>query len=364
MLSAAFPQSTKTTQVPMAVVNPDNAYASHLLGNSSEKPSFLSRHVSFLGADVITHYRYADAAPGRVTARDLFYKVHTRLQINLGGEGKTYFQARAESGRNFQASYDYTGIGMAKANWSFNLKSLWLGQKIGDHFEAQAGGIEFDRGAGSEITYADNDAFLEGYRLVYTNRTWRFAPDKVSVTMGYVGDFQQPNVFSRFHRMGEENYVQVLASRKWGATRSLSAEYDSIRSISFTREAFQWKKLPLPVVQQLSLEALTRASDNPMFGWSGTLLRAIDRKSRITVGMFYSDMPAEIFSKNVSPVFFNGDRYAPGKRIGPIATVVPFPNVEVSFFGGRRIDRTPGTRYRGEIAFRYQFASLLNRAVR
>ncbi len=328
------------------------------------KANLFSGRVKFLAADSITHFRYMDTGPGKVTARDEYYKISTRVQINFVREGTTYLQARGESGRNFQASYDYTGIGDHVAYWSFNLKSLFLGQKIGHHLEAQAGGIEFDTGAGSEVTYADNDAWLEGYRLSYAGQIHRFAPDKISVTVGYVGDFLQPNAFARLHRMGDENYIQVLATRKLGSTRDLSAEFDSIQSIRFTREAFRWQKLPVPVVQDLTVEALTRASDNPTFGWSGTLSRAIDRKARLRLGMFYSDMPAGIFLKNGSAVFLNGDCYLTGKRIGPTVKLVPFPNAEIALFGGARVDDTPGTRYRGQIAFRYQLAGLFNRGLR
>jgi hypothetical protein len=47
--------------------------------------SFLAQHLQFLTADGITHFRYVDNNPGKVTARDLYYKVSTRVQINLVG---------------------------------------------------------------------------------------------------------------------------------------------------------------------------------------------------------------------------------------------------------------------------------------
>src|SRR5262249_48123066 len=155
--------------------------------------------------------RYVDTDPGKVTLRDEFYKISTRVQVNLLGEGTTYLQARGESGRAFNASYDFTGLGLHDRFWSFNLKSLYLGQKIGRHLEAQAGGIEYDWGAGTEATYSDNDGWLEGYRLRYTG-SGRWLPGKVSVTVGFVGDFLQPNAFARLRRMGDENYVQLLAT--------------------------------------------------------------------------------------------------------------------------------------------------------
>ena len=96
------------------------------------------------------------------------------------------------------------------------MKSLFWGQKFGPHAEAQVGGIEFDRGAGSESTYADNDAFLVGYRMRLLGAGQGWQPEQFSVTVGHIGDFTRPNFFSRAHRLGEANYVQVLARKGFG----------------------------------------------------------------------------------------------------------------------------------------------------
>jgi hypothetical protein len=78
------------------------------------------------------------------------------VQLDLAPEGKTYIQARGESGRSFQSSWDYLGPGPNTAYWSFNLKSL-CGAKDRLSVRSQAGGIEYDWGAGTEATYSDND---------------------------------------------------------------------------------------------------------------------------------------------------------------------------------------------------------------
>jgi hypothetical protein len=314
--------------------------------------------------DSISQFRYMDSAPGNVTARDLYYKVSTRVQVNLRGDGSTYVQGRGESGRSFASSYEYAGAGLHQGYWSFNLKSFYLGQKIGQHLEAQVGGIEFDQGVGTEATYNDNDGWVEGYRLRYQGHSHNLLPEKINVTFGYVGDFLQPNVFARLHRMGDENYVQVLASRHLGKDRELSAEFDSLQSIRYSREAFRWQKLPVFLKPDLTLEALTRATDNPTFGWAGGVARSLDPKGRLRLGMFYSDVPKGMFLKGSAQVFYNGDSYALGKRIGPTFRVAPFQNFEVNLFGSKRLDNTPGTRYRGQVTFRYQLNTMLNRAMR
>jgi len=320
-------------------------------------------HLKFVSVDSVTHFRYMDSGPGKVTARDEYYKLSSRVQIDLAGDGTTYLQARGESGRNFIASYDFTGIGLHQAYWSYNLKSLYLGQRIGKHLEAQVGGIEFDAGVGSEMTYADNDGWLEGYRLRYTGLGPNL-PEKISVTVGYVGDYSKPNVFSRLPRLGDENYIQLLAEKKLGATRSVSVEFDSLRSIRYTREALRWQKLPVPVTPDLTLETISRVTDNPSFGWAGTLNRNLDRKARVRAGVFYSHIPKGMFQDGTQQIFWNGDSYVLGKRIGPTVKIVPFKNFDVTLFGSSRLDNTPGTRYRGQIAVHYQLASLMSRIVR
>lgn len=339
---------------------------------SNEKPrleaptkiSFLAGHLQFVGAEGVTRFLYIDQGAGKVTNRALQYRISTRVQVNVTGNGTTYLQARGESGPNFILSYANTGIGLNKGLWQFNLKSLFLGQKIGDHLEAQAGGIEYDWGAGTEATYADNDGWLEGYRLRYTGAGHGFLPDKISATVGYVGDFLQPNAFARLYRMGDENYVQILASKKLGTNRELSAEFDSLQSIRYSREAMHWRKLHLFLADEISIEALTRASDDPSFGWSSSLFKTLDPKGRFRAGVFYSDMPNRIFLNGKTQMLQNGDSYGLGKRIGPTFRFVPFKSFEVSLFGSDRLDSTPGARYRGQVALRYQFASLLNRMLR
>lgn len=341
------------------------------LANAAEEPGappankieLLARHLHFLSMDAYNQYRYADTAPSKIAQRDLFYKVSTTMRLSLVGEDKTYFEWRAESGRSFASSFDYAGAGMHPGYWSFNMKSLFIGQRIGTHFEAQAGGIEYDRGAGTEATYADNDGWLEGYRLHFTPGVSKYMPD-LSATIGYAGDFLQPNVFANFRRMEDENYMQFLADKHFGLNREASAEVDSIEAVRYTREALHLRKLPLLVVDEMIAETMTRVSDDPTFGWSGTLFKTIDRAGRVRLGAFVSDMPAGIFLKDKQIIFLNGDFYVVGQRLGPNVRFIPMRNLEVVLMGSTRTDNTPSTRYRGQVTVCYHFAGLFNRALR
>lgn len=325
--------------------------------------SAVSRHFKFVTVDSFSRFRYMDTAPKKVTERDLQYKLSVRLQLNVTASGSTYVQSRGESGRSFASSWDYMGPGLKTGYWSFNLKSLFVGQKLGKNFEVQAGGVEYERGAGTEATSADLDGWLMGYRLGYSHSGGGWQPDKLNVTVGYVGDFSDPNAFSRFHRLGDENYVQVLAQKKVGEHVDASVEFNSVRGIRYAREAVHARKVPLFIADDVTVEALTRASDGPAFGWAGLLNKTLDKRGKFGAGFFYSHMPTGMFALGKSQVFYNGDLYGLGKRVGPSFRWSPVKNLEFSLLGSRRLDSVPGTRYRAQVAVRYQFASWFNRVL-
>ena len=346
-------------------VNPNGKEPAEAAGarGAASEGTFLSRHLMFVNMESDFRYRYLDRGASRVSDRDFQHKISTQLQINLRSNGATYLSMRGETGRSFSSSWDYNGKGLNRGYWSYNLKSFYLGHKIGAGLEAQVGGIEFDRGAGSEATYADNDGWMEGYRLRYSNKKLRLAPDKYSITIGYVGDFARPNFFERASRMGEINYLQALASKDFG-NKSVSAEFDTVGGVRYTREAIRAKKLSFVVVDELQVESIARLSGHARFGWSANLAKDIGEAKRIRLGVFYSDIPSRMFVNAKTTVLLNGDSYALGRRIGPVGRYTPAKNLEVSFFASTRLDSVPGCRYRAQLAVKYQFADALNRVLK
>lgn len=335
--------------------------------DSAKAEPFLARHFQILDATWGTRFRYMDNGEGLVTFRDQQYRTSTRLQINLDPKGRIYFQSRIESGSAFNSSWPNTGAGRARRQWVVNAKSLFWGLKFSPHAEMQVGGIEFDRGAGTEATYADNDGFLVGYRMRLEGKGQGWLPGKFSVTVGHVGDFKKPNFFSRIDRMGEANYVQVLAQKDFGEgrNRTASAEFDSIAGIQFLRGAMRWKKLPTRVLDDAQVEAIARTSDNPSFGWSARLGRRIDQGGRVRAGVIYSYIPTGVFDKNGKQVMLNGDAIVLGRRLGGVLRFAPFKNFTVSVFTARRLDSTPNTtRWLGQVVASYQFSSLFSNLLR
>ena len=146
-----------------------------------------------------------------------------------------------------------------------SVKDLFAGQRIGQRWEVQAGGIEFDRGAGTEATWADDDGFQVGYRLSFRPLRKRW-PDRLQLTVSRIGEFQHPSVLARFPGMRDPNSVQLLAQKKLGERVELSGEWDRISGVSFARAAVRWK--PPRLLDRIIAETVVRSSDNPSVGYS------------------------------------------------------------------------------------------------
>lgn len=370
MVSAAQAQQEKAKITPAKLTESktsDKAAAAPKAAAPAPKPAPITgvaRWLHFQTLDLATRFRYVDTHEHRVNDRDQQYKISSKFQLNLVPEGRTYFQFRVETGSSFASSWTNMGPGMHNREWVLNVKSLFFGQKLGKHFEAQVGGIEYDQGAGSEVTSTDNDAWLIGYRgrVITSGKGW--LPNKVNLTIGHMGDFRMPNVFARMHRLEDVNYVQALAQKSFNKKHEGSFEYDSIQDIQFLRFAYRWKKIPAVVFDEISIEPVVRMTNNSAFGWSGTLGKSLDKAAKLKIAATYSDIPTQLFNKGGQQILLNGDLYALGKRVSGTMTWQPAKDWQFQAYAGRRMDATNSMRWRAQVAVRYNFANLANKALR
>jgi hypothetical protein len=337
---------------------------SEAASGSEAQHGFLIRHIRIDQWELGSRYRYMDRLAGVVTDRDMQLKSSVKLRIGLWKK-LTSVNLRAETGSSFTSSWSCSGIGMQKQALAFNVKSLYLSQKLGKNLEAQVGGIEFDQGAGTEATYADNDGWLTGYRLGVSGwKKAKWSPDRVGVTVGYIGDFKMPNVFARLHRVAEPNYVQVIAAKKLGR-QQVSAEFDSIQRIEYFRPAIRIGGVLGPVIDEAMVEAVIRGNEGARAGWSATMNKRIGEPKRWTAYITVSDIPVETFRKGNTDILLNGDSMALGKRVGTGIRFVPAANLELSIFGSRRLETTNlAPRWRGQFMVRYQLGDAINKALR
>jgi hypothetical protein len=315
-------------------------------------------HFEIPQADVSTRYRYIDNNAGMVTSDDLQYRFIGRFRLDVRRTG-TYFGSRVETGSSFGSGWSNTGIGRSESEWTLNAKTFFIGQRLTEHVVVEVGAMDFEQGAGSEATYADFDAYTEGYRLKLSKLSGRFSPSRVTVTFGYVGDFNTVNSFARLHRLGEINYAQFLAEKKFNKTVVASAEFDRLRGINLFRTA---TKLTLPttwLVNDAQLETVVRMNDGATAGYAIQIVKSKNRFGRINPGIYYSHLPAGVYQVGTQQALINGDVYGTGKRIGFTTRYQFTKSFDISTLVTRKLDSDPGFRWRAQIVARYQLAPLL-----
>ena len=249
------------------------------------------------------------------------------------------------------------------------MKSFYFGQKLGKHFEGQIGGLDFERGVATEASTADNDGFFVGYRGLISTSGKGWKPNKVIVTIGYVGDLGIVNVFNRLgHRMDEINYAQVLVQKNFTKQHEGSFEYNNHEGIDYLRGAYRWKKIPARIFDEMQLEALSRATEDPTFGWTLGLNKSIGQQNPWKFGVIYSDIPRQMFNDYGAQILENGDWVSIGKRMGGNLQFAPIKadkNFNLQLHASRRLDGSlNGPRWRAQIVASYKFAPLANKLFR
>ncbi len=311
-------------------------------------------------ADIYARYRYIDNTSGVVTSDDLQYRFTGRLKLNLRKTG-TYVSSRIETGSSISSSWSNTGLGKSPAEWVLNVKTLFVGQRVGKKAEVEVGSMDFEYGAGTEALYADLDSYTEGYRVRVHDLEGKLMPSKVVMHFGYIGDFNKVNTFGRMHRLGEINYVQVLAEKKLGKQTTASAGFDRLRGLNLIRTS---AKVTLPdplLVNDLRIETVARLNDSATAGWALHLVKTKNRLGSFNPGIYYSHLPTGVYRVGTAQALLNGDVYGTGKRIGVTAKHQVTKAFDVSALITRKLESDPGFRWRAQIVGRYQLADLLKR---
>ncbi len=322
--------------------------------------------VQFVQAEMHSHFAYTDIAPGQVVERDLVYKTANRFRFNLRSNGGTFLETRVESGSSFGNPYNSTGLG-SDERFRLNVKSIYLRHNFGSDFQVEAGGLDYDFGAGTDIAYAAGDGWLTGYRWRILNSESRSAwrPDRITATAGYIGDFTRPNFFSRAYRMADVNYLQLLAYKRFGEHFQGAVEWDRIAAVTFTRQSLRYSRLRSRLLDSAMMETTVRASSGADLAWGATLANTLDSQNRWHTGVMVSSVPLRVFSQNNQQFLLNWGEAGLGKRGGFQLRFLPTSNMEFGGLVTRKLDSTPGVaRWRALIFAKYEFADLINPAFR
>jgi len=287
------------------------------------KSNPLHRFFDLQFATVETRYRFIQDSAGTTTTNQWQHKQTFRGALKFDAAGRYSLQATLGTGSSFTASWDATGVGTGAPTWDFGVRRLWARAEPLEGIELGAGSFDVLRGDTSEIVSYDNDAYMEGYRASI-RRPKNLYLDEISVTAGYLGDVNAPNVFDRLTRLDEHNYSQVLLGKKFASAVSATFDWTSVSHLSTLREALRidTKKLGIGV-DAVRTEFYQRLDAPEGKGFAATADRALSRRVNVSVGYAHID-------RNIAGL--NGDRYIRGQRVYAGAAVTILPELVASAF--------------------------------
>jgi hypothetical protein len=283
----------------------------------------LKRWIDWQIGAVESRYRWVETSAGDETSNSLQHKQTFKAGLKLDRQGRYSIQALAGTGSSFVGSWDNLGPGIGEPAWTFNLRQLYLQARPAARVEASWGGMALNRGEHTEITTFDNDNYVMAGRLS-VKRPESLYFDEISVSAGYLGDLNTPNVIKRFDRWDEHNYTQVLVGKKFGKVVSLSADWTDLDEITTLRQAVrvttrQWTS----IIDGLRFENYQRVEGNEGYGFALSVDKAVHPKVVLAGG--YADI-----DRNNGTL--TGDRYFRGKRVFAEPRIQILPELTLSFF--------------------------------
>lgn len=272
-----------------------------------------------------------------------------KLRLRLDRTARYSLTAVAFNGDTFQASWNLRGLRDGQSSNRVFLKQLYVTGNPREGIEFQYGGLAIVRGESTEITSYDNDGYLMGQRLTLSpNRV----VDELTVTAGYLGDFRDPSVTRRLHRLSEINYGQVLVKKKLTDRLTATADYTEEDGERTLRQGVAIR--PSRGVDLIRLEAYERVSGERGAGGAITVEKPFGR-TRLAASFASVD-------DHYRPV--NGDRYGRGRRVSLTSTTTLTDDLSLQVFVTRALDDdlVMGNHTRLDVHIRYELAGLLKQA--
>jgi hypothetical protein len=268
-----------------------------------------------------------------------------KLRLKLDPAARYSLSAVASNGSAFIAGWNLRGMNGRSSNRLF-LKQLFITARPHDRVEFQYGGVGIVRGESSEITSYDNDGYLMGQRLTLSPRR---VVDQLTITAGYLGDFQSPSVSRRWHRLSGINYRQVLVKRTLTNRLTATADFTTDNGERTMRQGVAIH--PSTMVDLVRLEAYERVSGPRAAGAAITVEKPFGR----------TRLAASFASIDRHYRAVNGDRYGRGRRLSLTSTTPLGRDVSLQFFLTRALDDDIAmpNRMRFDVHLRFELAPAL-----
>lgn len=271
-----------------------------------------------------------------------------KLRLRLDRTARVSLTAVAFNGDSFQGSWNLRGVRDGQSSNRVFLKQLHVTGKPREGVEFQYGGLPIVRGESSEITSYDNDGYLMGQRLAVSPQR---VVDELTITAGYLGDFRDPSVTRRLHRLSEVNYGQLLVKKKLTDRLTATADFTEEEGERTLRQGVSIR--PSRGIDLIRLEAYERVSGDRGAGGAITVEKPFGR-TRLAASFASVD-------DQYRPV--NGDRYGRGRRFSLTSTTALTDALSLQIFVTRALDDdlVMGNHTRLDVHVRYELAGLLRK---
>jgi hypothetical protein len=287
-----------------------NAAADPATGATPPAPaSRFSRWFELQAGNLALDYKNAEPT-GAPWHYQLQYRFLARGLLKIDEKGRYDVGFRVSTGNTFTFSWNNTAAGLGDFEGDVYLKELYLSASPWKHIEIQFGGIGINRGESTEITSYSNNGYLMGERLSIRCPEKLFF-DEISATGAYLGDFEKPGVFQRFHRLDSMNYHQFLVAKKLGKQLSVSADYTFQDGVETLRQALKVNIKRNRFLDSLVFENYERVDFQP--AWGCALSAQKSPTSRLTLTGGYADIDEDYGG-------LNADRMGKGRRLYIVAT--------------------------------------------
>lgn len=261
-------------------------------------------------------------------ANQLQYAGQFRGRFKADARGRLTLNANLATGNSITGGWNNAGPGSGRFAGRWYVKQLYAAWTPTAGLDLSYGSLGPARGAATEITTYDNDAWLTGERITVERPAYLFFDD-LTATRGYVGDADTPNVFARIERFtGDRNYYQVLAVKTVRAVTA-SIDYTRLSGVPWLRLAVAADTPAAGVVDAVRLEHYARFGDDDATGFAVYGEKTIHPRVEAGVGF-----------ANVDPRYplVNADRFARGKRFYGTASVRLSRELTAQLFVTRAVD--------------------------
>jgi len=296
---------------------------------STQRPtpllSPLSRWFDMQTGVVRARFKYLVSSAGAVTNDQVQHSEQIKGRVKLDASGSYAVNFGLSTGDTFVRSWNNTSIGTPNGYTSnLFLKLLYGSATPVKGLEIQAGGLGIVRGESSEITSYDYDGYVEGERVTIS-RPRGLHVDELSMTIGYLGDAKTVSLWPRMYRLGEFNYYQVLAAKRFGSRLASSADVTTVAGATTVRNAFTMNTpelLKLHGPNSVRFEQYARINDSA-YGFLISAERTVASRFALTGGL--ADIDKDYGG-------LNSDRFDVGRRWFTTDTISLGHELALQFF--------------------------------